>query len=364
MAQPYDRIFNFSAGPSTLPVPVLEQVQSELLNYSGTGMSVMEMSHRSAAFEGILAKAKADFKELFQVPEGYHVLFLQGGASTQFATVPMAFLAPGKVAQYVLTGSWGKKAIESAKPYGASRVIFDGKAGNYSSIPANFTPEPTDDASYTHFTTNETIQGVQFAEDPIWEGDLVADMSSDIASRPLDVSRYAMFYAGAQKNVGPAGVTLVVIKDEFLAKTATNLPPMFDYKVQAENDSLYNTPPTFGIYVCGLVFQYLLDNGGLTGAQARNEKKAAIIYEAIDNSQGFYRGHATPESRSKMNVTFTLPSEELTKAFLKEADSQRLDGLKGHRSVGGIRASIYNAFPDEGCLALTELMSEFAKRHG
>jgi len=363
MSQPHDRVYNFSAGPSTLPVSVLETAQSEILNYRGTGMGVMEMSHRSAPFEAILQEAKANLTKLLGIPENYKILFLQGGASTQFAMLPMSYLHNGAVGRYVLTGTWGKKAVESAAIYGSTEVVFDGKAANYNDIPSeNIEARPG--AAYLHFTSNETIQGVRFPGEPKWQDPLVCDMSSDILSRPVDVSRYQMIYAGAQKNMGPAGVALVIMSDEMLAKSADGLAPMFDYKVQAENDSLYNTPPTWAIYICGLVYKHLVDTGGLAAAQDRNERKAKLLYDAIDHSHGFYKGHAVKSARSTMNVTFTLGSDDLTKKFIKEAESQRMDGLKGHRSVGGVRASIYNAFPEEGCAALADLMRDFAARNG
>lgn len=363
MPQPYDRIFNFSAGPSILPLSVLEQAQDEIFNFRGTGIGVMELSHRSAAFEAILAEAKAGLKELLGVPDGYQILFLQGGASLQFAMIPMNFLPSGGVGRYVLTGAWGKKAIESAKLFGLTEVAFDGKADGYRDIPETISA-PSGPVAYTHFTSNETIQGVQFPSDPAWEGPLVCDMSSDILSRPVDVAKYDLIYAGAQKNMGPAGATAVIVRDEMVAKGATGLAPMLDLRLQAENDSLYNTPTTWSIYICSLVFRYLLDKGGVVAAEARNTRKATLLYDAIDKSDGFYRGHAACRARSKMTVVFALPTEELTKEFLKAAEAAELDGLKGHRSVGGIRASIYNAFPETGCVVLAELMRDFAARKG
>jgi phosphoserine aminotransferase len=359
MPQPYDRVFNFSAGPSTLPVEVLEQAKDELLNWHGSGMSVMEMSHRGAAFESIIAETEKDLRELLQVPDGYQVLFLQGGASLQFSMVPMNFLPAGGFAEYAVTGSWGEKAVESGKIAGDARVAFSAKEEGYRSTPSEISW--SSNAAYAHITSNETIQGVRFASDPASPVPLVCDMSSDIFSRPVDVSKYALIYAGAQKNMGPAGATVVIVRDDFLAKIPAGLPPMLDYGVQAKNNSLYNTPPCWSIYVMGLVFKRLLATGGLAGSLARNEEKAEVLYDAIEGSGGFYKGHAAPGSRSLMNVTFTLPDEDLTKRFLKEADARKLDGLKGHRSVGGCRASIYNAFPLEGCQALADFMAEFAK---
>lgn len=356
------RVFNFSAGPSTLPVPVLQQAQAEMLDYRGTGMSVMEMSHRSAPFEAILAEAQADLRTLLGVPDGYRTLFLQGGASLQFAMVPMAFLREGERADYVVTGAWGQKAVESARTVGEACVAWDGSEEHFKFVPTDV-PTGTG-AAYLHTTSNETIHGVQFQEDPLTDAPLVCDMSSDILSRPIDVSRYALIYAGAQKNMGPAGATLVIIADELLANHKSNLPPMLDYRVHVKNDSMYNTPTTWSIYLCGLVYKHLLATGGLEGAKTRNEEKAALLYGAIDASEGFYRGHADPSARSRMNVVFTLRDDALTNLFVKEAEAAGFDGLKGHRSVGGCRASVYNAFPVEGCRELAGFMEAFAHRHG
>lgn len=364
MSQPYNRVFNFSAGPCTLPVAVLESARDGMMNYEGTGMSVMEMSHRSKPFEAIIASAEADFRTLLDIPQNYKVLFLQGGASTQFATIPMSFLQPGTTADYVTTGEWGKKAVSAAKLVGDVRVAWDGKADNYRDTPEMASLELSDDAAYVHFTSNETIQGVQFKKDPRTAAPLVCDMSSDIMSRPIDVSNYALIYAGAQKNMGPAGVTVVIIREDFMAMAAANVPPIFDYRVLAENGSMYNTPPCWSIYMCGLVYKHMLANGGVAAAQAKCEERSAALYRAIDASDGFYVGHATPHCRSTMNVTFNLPNDDLAKAFVKETEAAGLDGLKGHRSVGGIRASVYNAFPVEGCAALAEFMADFAKRNG
>ncbi len=361
MAQPYHRIFNFSAGPSNLPVPVLEQARDEMLNFGGTGMGVMEMSHRSSAYEQIIKAAEADLRTLLSIPENYKVLFLQGGASLQFSMIPMSFLRGG-TADYVVTGSWGKKAVEAGALEGTANVVWDGKAGKYSDIAELGQLSLTEGAKYLHFTSNETIQGVEYHQDPNLAVPVVCDMSSDICSRPVDVSKYDLIYAGAQKNMGPSGLTIVIVKDEFLARAPENLAPMLDYKIHAENESMYNTPPTFGIYICGLVTKHLLNNGGIHGAHQRNQEKAQVIYDAIDGSNGFFKAHAASRARSLMNVTFTLPDEELTKEFIKLTESRDLDGLKGHRSVGGCRASIYNAFPIEGCRLLAETMKEFAAR--
>jgi phosphoserine aminotransferase len=362
MSQPYDRVFNLSAGPCTLPVEVLEEARDNLLNCKGAGMSVMEMSHRSKPYEAIIAAAEADFRELLGVPENYKVLFLGGGASMQFSMIPICFLQGG-TADYVLTGSWGVKAAEAARLEGGVNVAFDGKPNNYREAPdfggLSFDPK----AAYVHFTSNETIQGVEFPSDPTSNAPLVCDMSSDILSRPVDVSKYALIYAGAQKNMGPAGVAVIIIRDDMVEKVPANMHPMLDYRLQAENGSMYNTPPCFNIYMCGLVYKYLLKNGGLEASRERATVKSKILYGAIDSSGGFFKGHANPGSRSVMNVTFTLPDDELTKAFIKLTEERKLDGLKGHRSVGGVRASIYNAFPEEGCRLLADTMAEFAKAH-
>ncbi len=365
MPQPYDRVYNFSAGPCTLPVEVLEEAQRDLLNYQGSGMSVMEMSHRGKVFMGIAERTEADLRQLMAIPEEYKVLFLQGGASLQFTMVPMNFCADGQTGDYVVTGSWGKKAIEAATLMGRGRVAWDGKADNYRAAPDLKSISYADNAAYIHFTSNETIQGVDFLADP--EGlpaPAICDMSSNILSRPVDVSKYHAIYAGAQKNMGPAGVVIAILHPDLVARIPKGLQPMLDYQVHIENDSMYNTPPCWSIYMCGLVYQYLLKNGGLTAQQKRCEEKAAVVYEAIDASGGFYRPHAEKANRSHMNVTFTLPSEELTEAFIKGAKAQQLDGLKGHRSVGGCRASIYNAFPLEGCRVLADFMGEFARQNG
>jgi phosphoserine aminotransferase len=298
------------------------------------------------------------------IPDNYKVLFLQGGASLQFSMVPICFLPKDGSADYVVTGSWGKKAVEAACLEGSANVIYDAKATKYDRCPQFSELKRTRGSAYLHFTSNETIQGVDFLADPSGLGDdVICDMSSDIISRPCDVGQFAMIYAGAQKNMGPAGVVVVIIRDDMIAKVPQNIHPMLDYRLQSENESMYNTPSCYPIYVCGLVYQWLIRLGGLSAMQKINEEKSALIYDAIDSSNGFYKGHAQPESRSQMNVTFTLPSDELSEQFVKEAKARSLDGLKGHRSVGGIRASIYNAFPKEGCVALAAFMREFAAKN-
>jgi len=362
MSQPYDRVFNFSAGPCTLPVEVLEEARDDIMNYKGTGMSVMEMSHRSKAFEAIVHEAEADLKKLLKVPDNYRVLFQQGGASMHASIIAMQYLKQGDKPQYITTGTWGQKAMEYARVVGDLEEIYSGKADKYRCAP-DFDSLPINPkAAYHYFTSNETIQGVQFQQDPNVEGTWVCDMSSDILARVIDVNKYAIIYAGAQKNQGPAGVVTVIVRDDMLARVPQGMAPMFDYRVQAENDSLYNTPPCWPIYMCGLVYKWVEREGGVAEMNRRNKEKAGLIYKAIDESGGFYKGHASPEVRSIMNVSFTLPSEELTSKFVKEAEAAKLDGLKGHRSVGGIRASIYNAFPREGCEVLAQFMRDFAAR--
>lgn len=365
MSLPYDRVFNFAAGPSTLPVEVLEECKEGIFNYKGTGIGVMELSHRSKAFESIINEAEADLRTLLGIPEGYQVLFLQGGASLQFSMIPINFLGEGQTADYVISGTWAKKALEAAKlEKGTANVVYDGKAEGFKSMPDLSKLPLTAGASYVHMTSNETIQGIEFQSDPTVTAPLIADMSSDILSRPIDVSKYGMIYAGAQKNVGPSGLTLVIIRDDLVARVPEKAHPMLDYRLQAENKSLYNTPPCWSIYISGLVFKLLLKNGGLDAMAKRNAAKAGLLYDVIDASGGFYKGHSLKESRSNMNVTFVLPNDELSAAFISESKKLGLDGLKGHRSVGGIRASIYNAFPAEGCEVLAKFMKEFATKNG
>ncbi len=355
------RIYNFSAGPGVLPLLVLEQIQADLLNYQGAGMSVLEMSHRSTQFEAIIHQTEADLRALLGIPANYKVIFLQGGASLQFAMLPMNLLPAGASADYILTGAWSQAAFKEAKKLGQVRVAASSEAANFNYIPAQTELALDAQAAYLHFTSNNTIFGTQWATEPAATVPLACDASSDFLSRPLDVSKYGIVYAGAQKNAGPAGVTMVIIREDLLERVPEKLPAMLDYKLQAEKESLYNTPPTFSIYVVGLVVRWLLDMGGLREIARRNETKAGLLYEAIDASQGFYRGHARTDSRSLMNVTFRLPSEELEKRFVKETTAAGLDGLKGHRSVGGLRASLYNAFPLEGVEALVQFMTDFQR---
>ncbi|MGB9177799.1 MAG: 3-phosphoserine/phosphohydroxythreonine transaminase [Pyrinomonadaceae bacterium] len=359
-----ERIFNFSAGPAVLPLPVLEEVQRDLISLPGVGMSILEISHRSKTFDEIIGSAIGGLRELMGLPENYHVLFLQGGASLQFSMIPMNLLPEGASADYIVTGSWGKKAVKEAKKEGAVNVAANMADGGFTRVPSQDEIKLDANAAYVHFTTNETIEGVEFKSEPeVGSLPLIADASSDILSRPVAAEKYAMIYAGAQKNMGPSGVTLVIIRDDLLKRIPDGLHTMLDYRTHVENNSLYNTPNTFGIYIISLVCKWLKEKGGLEGMHKENEAKAGILYDAIDATD-FYRGHAEREARSLMNVTFRLPSEELEKKFASEATAQGLDGLKGHRSVGGIRASIYNAFPREGVEALVSFMKEFEKRNG
>ena len=360
------RIYNFNAGPAVLPLPVLEQVQADLLNYGGTGMSVMELSHRSKAFEDILHQADADLRALLGISDDYGIAFMQGGATLQFAMVAMNLLPAGASADYIVTGSWAKAAYKEAGKFGKVRAAGTSEPGNFAAIPAQSELDLDPQAAYLHFTTNETIHGIEWKTEPVAPAGvtLVADMSSDFVSRPVDVSKYGLIYAGAQKNLGPAGVTLVIMRRDLLARVPAGLPLMLDYKVQIENTSLYNTPPCFTIYVCGLVLRRLRDLGGLAAVAGANAEKASVVYTAIDQSGGFYKPHARPDSRSMMNVTFNLPSEDLEKTFAKQAEAEGLSGLKGHRTLGGIRASIYNAFPLAGAVALSEFMREFQRTQG
>jgi len=360
------RVINFSAGPAVLPVSVLEQIQADLVALPGVGMSILEISHRSKAFEAILAKAEADIRALAGVPSNYKVLFLQGGASLQFSMVPMNLLGAGQTADYIDGGSWADKAIKEAKKVGTVNVAASTKSENYSRLPKQSELKLTPGAAYVHMTSNNTIEGTEYTTLPqVGDVPLVSDNSSDMFSGPLDVAKHGLIYAGAQKNMGPAGVTLVIIREDLVARSAGNksLATMLNYSVHAENTSLYNTPPAFGVYSVGLVIKWLLDLGGLPAIAEINRRKAGKLYAEIDRS-GFYRGTANKEDRSLMNVTFRLPNEELESKFVKESTAAGLDGLKGHRSVGGMRASIYNAFPEDGIDALVSFMQEFERRNG
>jgi phosphoserine aminotransferase len=358
------RVYNFSSGPAMLPLPVLEEIQRDLLALPSVGMSILEISHRSAAFEAILAKAEADVRAVASIPANYKVLFLQGGASTQFSMVPMNLLTAGATADYIDGGSWADKAIKEAKKVGPVNIAASTKAENYSRVPLQSELKLTPGAAYVHMTSNNTIEGTEYKALPdVGDAPLVSDTSSDMFSRPLDISRHALIYAGAQKNLGPSGVTLIIIREDLLTRSQKSLPTMLNYGVQAENGSMYNTPPTFAVYTLGLVVKWLIAQGGLTAMAAVNERKAAKLYGEIDRS-GFYRGTAHSDCRSLMNITFRLPSEDLEKMFVKESTAAGLDGLKGHRSVGGMRASIYNAFPEQGVDALVAFMREFEQKRG
>jgi phosphoserine aminotransferase len=359
-----ERIFNFSAGPAVLPVSVLEQAKAELMALPDAGMSILEISHRSRMFEDVLARAEADIRQLAKVPSNYRVLFLQGGASLQFAMVPMNLLPAEATADYIVTGVWAAKAADEARKIGKVHIAATTKAEQFTRVPRAEEIVLTPGAAYAHMTSNNTIYGTEWKALPeVGDLPLVSDSSSDMFSRPIDVAKHALIYAGAQKNMGPAGVTVVIIRDDLVARSPAALPAMLSYAVQAEHGSMYNTPPVFAIYLLGLVTRWLIQEGGLEAIAVVNERKAAKLYTEIDRT-GFYRGTAQKESRSLMNVTFRLPSEDLEKQFITETENAGLDGLKGHRSVGGVRASIYNAFPEEGVDALVGFMREFERRHG
>jgi phosphoserine aminotransferase len=358
------RVLNFSSGPAVMPVPVLEQIQRDLVTLPGVGMSILEVSHRSKVFEDVIARAEADLRALAGIPANYKVLFVQGGASLQFSMVPLNLLTPGSTADYIITGSWTEKAAKEAKKVGSVNVAATSAGDNFKRIPAQSELQLTPEAAYVHITSNNTIEGTQWHTLPDAGGlPLVSDASSDILSRPIDVSKYGLIYAGAQKNLGPSGVTLVIIREDLLARSSKSLHTMLNYAVHAENGSLYNTPPCFAIYAVGLVLQWLRAQGGLEAIGAVNERKAGKLYAELDRT-GFWRPTARKQDRSLMNVTFRLPSEELEKQFVKESTAAGLDGLKGHRSVGGMRASIYNAFPEEGIETLVQSMREFERKNG
>ena len=364
------RIFNFAPGPAVLPVSVLEEAQRDLLALPGVGMSVVEISHRSKTFEAIIQECEANVRKLAGIPQDYHVLFLPGGATLQFSMAPMNLLGPGQTADYVITGSWSKKAIKEAKKVGAVNVAATTEAENFTRVPRQDELKLTPGAAYVHISTNETIHGVEFHKLPdLGAAPVVADTSSHMFSRPIDVAKYGLIYAGAQKNMGPAGVTLVIIRDDLLKKAASlpgyeKLPVMLQYGTHVTDKSLYNTPPVFAVYIMNLVMRWLISLGGLEAMEKINIRKADKVYQAIDASGGYYRGHAARDSRSRMNVTLRMPNEELEAKFVKEATAAGLNGLKGHRSVGGLRASIYNAFPEEGIDALVQFMKEFQRKNG
>jgi phosphoserine aminotransferase len=359
------RVFNFNPGPAALPLEVLQQAQAEMLDYKGTGMSVMEISHRSKEFEAIVADAQNDLRDLLKIPANYKILFLQGGASLQFAMIPMNFRPAGASADYIVTGTWSKKAFKESQKLGTSKAAASVEADNFNHLPAQSDLKLDPQAAYLHFTSNETIHGVEYFTEPVPPTGvpLICDASSDFVSRPIDVSKYSMLYAGAQKNAGPAGVVICIIREDLLAKVPANLPNLLDYKTLAEENSLLNTPPCWSVYIVSLVLKWAKGLGGLSAIEKRNQAKADLVYNAIDQSGGFYKGHAKSD-RSRMNITFRLPSEALEDQFAGEAKKNDLIGLKGHRSVGGMRASLYNAVPVEASETLVKFMMEFQQKNG
>ena len=358
-------IHNFNAGPAIMPPPVLAEAQAELLDYQGTGISILEASHRAKEYEAINAEAQSTIKRLLGLGDDYSVLFLQGGASMQFAMLPMNFLAPGTVADYILTGSWSEKALAEAGLLGEVRVAGSTGSDGYRRKPRRDELSFSERSAYVHLTSNETIHGTQWHEFPdVGERQLVADMSSDILSRPFDASRFALIYAGAQKNLGPSGATVVIARNAWLDAASETIPAILRYATHAKAASLYHTPPTFAVYLLNLTLRWIEAQGGLASLGERNARKAARIYDAIDGSDGYYRGHADPAARSQMNITFRLPSEADERRFVAEATASGMIGLAGHRSVGGIRASIYNAMSEEGCAALADFMGHFVRARG
>jgi len=358
------RVYNFSSGPAVLPVPVLEQIQRDLVTLPGVGMSILEVSHRSKVFEDVIQQAEADIRALANIPANYKVLFLQGGASLQFSMVPLNLLTPGTTADYIITGSWTDKAAKEARKVGSVNIAATTERDNFNRIPSQAELALTDQAAYAHITSNNTIEGTQWHTLPdVGATPLVSDASSDLFCRPIDISKYGLVYAGAQKNLGPSGATLVILREDLLARSTKSLHTMLNYAVHVENGSLYNTPPCFAIYTLGLVMRWLRDRGGLNEVGKVNERKAGKLYAELDRT-GYWRPTARPVDRSLMNVTFRLATEDLEKKFVKESTAAGFDGLKGHRSVGGMRASIYNAFPEEGVDALVEFMREFERKNG
>ncbi|CAJ2635904.1 unnamed protein product [Trifolium pratense] len=361
-----DRVFNFAAGPATLPENVLRKAQSELYNWRGSGMSVMEMSHRGKEFLSIIQKAESDLRTLLEISSEYSVLFLQGGATTQFAAVPLNICKNDDAVDYIVTGSWSDKAFKEGQKYCKPNVIWSGKSEKYTKIPSFDDLKQNPEARFLHICANETIHGVEFKNYPTpnnKNGILIADMSSNFCSKPVDVSKFGLIYAGAQKNVGPSGVTVVIVRNDLIGNAQDLTPVMLDYKIHAENNSLYNTPPCYGIYMCGLVFEDLLEQGGLVEVEKKNKKKAEILYNAIDESNGFFKCPVEKSVRSLMNVPFTLEKSELEGDFIKEAAKENMVQLKGHRSVGGMRASIYNAMPLAGVEKLVAFMKDFQAKH-
>ena len=362
-----ERVYNFAAGPAVLPLPVLNKAKDELLCYPGAGCSILEISHRAKQFDEVITQAEANIRKLLNVPENYKVLFLQGGALLQFAMLPMNLLkATGKKADYIVSGTWSKTAQGEAKTQGDVNVIWDGSESKFTRKPKADEYKISPDAAYCYTCSNETIQGVQWQQYPeTGNVPLICDASSDIFCRPVDISKFGVYFACAQKNVGPSGVTIVIMRDDLVEMSPKELPKMLNYKVLAEGKSMVNTPPCFAVYMVKLVTEWLLDHiGGLDKMYERNVTKAQYLYDTIDNSNGFYKGHAVKENRSLMNVPFVLPTEELTKQFIEEAKTHHLTQLSGHRSVGGCRASIYNAMPEDGVIALRDFMLDFAKKNG
>ena len=358
------KVFNFSAGPAVLPREVLERAAAEMLDWHGSGMSVMEMSHRGKEFIAIAEKAEADLRALMNIPANYKVLFLQGGASAQFAMVPMNLLRGKKSADYINTGEWSKKAIKEAKKFCAVNVAASAEPTNFTTAPSQKDWKLDPDAAYVHYTPNETIHGVEFHDVPEVDAPLVADFSSSLLSRPIDVSRFGVIYGGAQKNLGPSGITIAIVRKDLLGRHGRQLPPIFELGNQASNDSMFNTPPTFSWYVVGLVLEWIKEQGGAAAMGERNDRKAALLYSAIEGSGGFYRNEVAVDCRSRMNVPFFLPDPALDKPFLKGAEAAGLLGLKGHRALGGMRASLYNAVSLEAVQALVDFMGEFRRTNG
>ena len=354
-----ERIYNFSPGPATLPLSVLNEAASDIVNFNDKGIGLIELSHRSKEFMAVADETESLIRELLDVPGNYKVLFLQGGASSQFFMIPMNLLGAGKKATYLNTGVWSKKAIKEAENFGDITVAYSSADVSFNRVPEDSEYSVAPDSEYLYLVSNNTIYGTQFSKFPEKEAMLVCDMSSDILSRPLDISKFGIIFAGAQKNMGPAGVTVVIVRDDLLDKVAENVPTMLKYSTHAEKGSMFNTPPTFAIYCVGRVMRWLKNQGGVLSIQKRNEEKAALIYEILDSGD-FYRGHAEKNSRSMMNIAFNLPTPELEAAFISEAAAIGFDGLKGHRSIGGCRASIYNAFPREGVEKLVEFMNKFS----
>lgn len=359
------RIYNFAAGPAILPEPVLKEAQEQLWALPGVGMSILEISHRSKTFDKIIAEAKEGLKSLLDINDNYELLFLQGGASLQFSMVPLNLMVKNKKADYIVTGSWSKKAVKEAKRVGTVNIAASTEEGKFKRIPKQEELKLDPQADYVHFTSNNTIYGTEWHKEPeVGSVPLVCDASSDILHKKIDVNKYALVYAGAQKNIGPSGVTLVIIRKDMLERSSDSLHTMLNYKIHVENNSLYNTPNTFGIYIIVLVTRWLKGLGGLDGMYKINKEKADILYKCIDESGGYYKGHADKESRSLMNITFNLATEELEKKLVSEATAAGFDGLKGHRSVGGLRASIYNAFPKKGVEDLVSFMKDFQRKNG